>query len=106
MQIVSVQNPDRLKEAAVTIRLGNEEATLKYDPGVAAVANQAAAPATVPGGQGRSPGPPGMGGGPNGGQAPAQASSQNPGTPSQPSAPRQIRRRTINFTPPPNPSNQ
>ncbi len=103
VQIVSVQNPDRLKEAAVTIRLGNEEATLKYDPGVAAVANQAAAPATVPGGQGRPPGgPPGMGGNPNGGQPAAQVTAQTPGNPNQPPTNRQIRRnRTINFGPPP-----
>ncbi|GAT34248.1 hypothetical protein TSACC_22673 [Terrimicrobium sacchariphilum] len=90
VQIVSIQNPDRLKEAAVTIRLGNEEATLKYDPGVAQVANQ---PAQPPAPIGPGGGPPGMGG-----QPPAQAASQNPGSAPQPQAPRQInRRRLINF---------
>jgi len=99
VQIVSIQNPDRLKESAVTIRLGNEEATLKYDPGVAQVANQPATPA--PGGQGRPPGPPGMGGNPNGGQPSGQTASQTSGAPAQPQAPRQIRRtRLINFGPP------
>ncbi|MBN8709784.1 MAG: hypothetical protein J0I10_10410 [Verrucomicrobia bacterium] len=91
VQIVSIQNPDRLKESAVTIRLGNEEATLKYDPGVAQVANQPAPQA--PGGQGRPPGPPGMGGNPNGGQTASQA--QTGATP--PPANRQLRRRLINF---------
>lgn len=99
VQIVSIQNPDRLKESAVTIRLGNEEATLKYDPGVAQVANQPA-PTASGGGQGRPPGPPGMGGNPNGGQPAGQVASQNSGAPSQPQAPRQIRRtRLINFGP-------
>lgn len=100
IQVVSIQNADRLKESAVTIRLGNEEATLKYDPGVAQVANQPA-PSAPGAGPGRPPGPPGMGGNPNGGQPSGQAASQTPGAPSQPQAPRQIRRtRLINFGPP------
>jgi hypothetical protein len=103
VQIVSIQNPERLKEAAVTIRLGNEEATLKYDPGVAAVANQPAQPA--PGGQGRPPGSPGMGGNPNSGQPPQQVTAQNSGAPAPPQSNRQIRRRQINFGPQ-NPTNR
>ncbi len=104
VQIVSIQNPDRLKEADVTIRLGNEEATLKYDPGVGQLAGEA--PASAPTALGRQPGPPGIGGAnPNGGQPAAQVASQNPGNPNQPPAPRQIRRRQINFGPP-NPTNQ
>lgn len=96
IQIISIQNPDRLKEASVTIRLGNEEAALKYDPGVALAANQSAQPAPA-GPGGGPPGGPGNGANLNTPPPPGQTASQAQTGGNPPPANRQLRRRLINF---------